>query len=335
MFKRNFSIDFVKSYLVFIMLLHHGIDFLISNNNYYYFYKYLRFVTGSFVFISGFLISNVYINKYNINDNIMYKRLLDRAIKLLLIFTILNIFINNTQIVEKIWEINLDMKLIFETIFTIYIAGDYRVVSFEILVPIAYTLICSGFLIYLLKYRFNKIKFISFILVVYCSFKFFNMKEAYNLRYLSLGLCGLALGFIEINKIENFFKTKFRLKGIVIISSIYLFLLHIFKLSYPFYIISILVNLSIAYFIGENLAFHNIVENKLLLIGRYSLISYLFQVMCYKIISKILIMIPNVAIRYIIGFLTTTTIMYMFIEFVEYSRKRIIYFNKIYKLVFL
>ena len=83
------ALDFTKGALVLIMVLYHWINYFIGNE--WGYYQYLRFLTPSFIFITGFMISNVYLSKYAVADSRLPKRLFTRGLKLLAIFVVLNL----------------------------------------------------------------------------------------------------------------------------------------------------------------------------------------------------------------------------------------------------
>ncbi len=85
------ALDFTKGALVLIMVLYHWIDYFIGST--LELFRYLRFLTPSFICISGFLISSVYLAKYDIRDNRIPKRLAERGLKILGIFVALNLLI--------------------------------------------------------------------------------------------------------------------------------------------------------------------------------------------------------------------------------------------------
>src|ERR1700735_1506044 len=85
--QRISALDFAKGALVLIMVLYHWINYFIGPD--WGYYRYLRFLTPSFIFITGFMISNVYLSKYPATDFRLPKRLLTRGLKLLTIFLVL------------------------------------------------------------------------------------------------------------------------------------------------------------------------------------------------------------------------------------------------------
>src|SRR5579872_443944 len=73
------ALDFTKGALVLIMVLYHWLNYFVGPQG--DIYKYLRFLTPSFIFITGFLISNVYLSKYGIADPRIPRRLVQRGLK--------------------------------------------------------------------------------------------------------------------------------------------------------------------------------------------------------------------------------------------------------------
>ena len=89
---RNQALDFAKGILVLFMILYHWINYFVSIGGPVF--RYLRFVPPSFIFVAGFLIANVYPAKYELGEIMVYKRLMVRGLKLLTLFTLLNVIAN-------------------------------------------------------------------------------------------------------------------------------------------------------------------------------------------------------------------------------------------------
>src|SRR5271163_3606077 len=87
--QRISGLDFTKGALVLIMVLYHWINYFIGPQ--WEYYQYLRFLTPSFIFITGFMISHVYLAKYDPADRRLSQRLFTRGLKLLAIFLALNV----------------------------------------------------------------------------------------------------------------------------------------------------------------------------------------------------------------------------------------------------
>src|SRR4029077_8662181 len=79
--RRHQALDGTKGLLFLFMVLYHWLNYFVSRDG--DFYKYLRFVTPSFIFITGFLITNVYLRRYRLGSVDLHTRLLVRGLKLI------------------------------------------------------------------------------------------------------------------------------------------------------------------------------------------------------------------------------------------------------------
>src|SRR5215471_992008 len=78
---RDTAIDFTKGVLVLFMVLYHWLNYFVGNDGRYY--DYLRFLTPSFIFITGFMISQIQLRRYDSSGRSLSKRLFVRGLKLL------------------------------------------------------------------------------------------------------------------------------------------------------------------------------------------------------------------------------------------------------------
>ena len=77
-----------KGVLVVFMVVYHSLNY---TTQYFLAFRYMAFLPPSFILIVGFLLSSVYSVRYQSNDWRLHKRLLQRGLKLVLLFTLLNI----------------------------------------------------------------------------------------------------------------------------------------------------------------------------------------------------------------------------------------------------
>src|SRR5215475_945473 len=89
------ALDMTKGVLVVAMLVYHSFNY---STDYTLGFKYLPFLPPSFILITGFLISRLYFNPKAARDASVYRRLLFKGFRLLLVFTILNVL---TQLVGR------------------------------------------------------------------------------------------------------------------------------------------------------------------------------------------------------------------------------------------
>src|SRR5579884_4227563 len=86
---RDTAIDFTKGALVLFMILYHWLNYFFGPHG--QFYDYLRFLTPSFIFITGFMISQILLRRYESSGRNLPKRLFVRGLKLLMVFLVLNL----------------------------------------------------------------------------------------------------------------------------------------------------------------------------------------------------------------------------------------------------
>ena len=104
-FSRDTAIDFTKGALVLFMVLYHWLNYFVGPQGQYY--DYLRFLTPSFIFITGFMISQIQLRRYENSGRSLSKRLFVRGLKLLLVFLVLNALVyaafSRVQVPHSVW----------------------------------------------------------------------------------------------------------------------------------------------------------------------------------------------------------------------------------------
>src|SRR6267378_291083 len=187
--QRLSALDFTKGALVLIMVFYHWINYFIGPQWPYYFY--LRFLTPSFIFITGFMISHVYFAKYDAADPRLPKRLFARGLKLMAIFIVLNvarIFIVPVLHTGVLVGNPLDLR----NIFSVFVSGNLpvagKLVAFYILVPISYLLMFSGAL--MLPYRFYRYTFHVVCVLLLSSILILGLigTQSQNLEFVTIGM---------------------------------------------------------------------------------------------------------------------------------------------------
>src|SRR6185436_19807687 len=126
---RNDALDFTKGALVLIMVLYHWLNYFVTLQ--WDVYRYLRFLTPSFILITGFIVSSVYLRKRN-NDAALYRRLWVRGAKLLLLFTALNVAVSAAT-TQNYNGAPLGVTAFTSNLYGVYVRGDGRA-AFDILV---------------------------------------------------------------------------------------------------------------------------------------------------------------------------------------------------------
>src|ERR1700674_2649874 len=142
------ALDFTKGALVLIMVLYHWLNYFVAS--YGFFYRYLRFLTPSFIFIAGFLISNVYLSRYQVSGTKLPGRLAARGLKILAVFIVLNVGIGvlvlNPQTGGRgVFELFTgDGAISIFLVSSNGVPGGAKTAAFYILVPIGYLFLLSA-----------------------------------------------------------------------------------------------------------------------------------------------------------------------------------------------
>src|SRR5437773_12328687 len=87
----NAAFDAVKGVLVLLMIVYHVMS--IASTAGAEAFRYVRFTSGSFIFISGFIVSRFFASSFEKDPAATSRKLLGRGLKVLLIFTALNVLI--------------------------------------------------------------------------------------------------------------------------------------------------------------------------------------------------------------------------------------------------
>ncbi len=237
------ALDFTKGTLVLIMVLYHWLNYF--HGAYGSVYRYLRFLPPSFIFISGFLISNAYFVKHGAADSRIPKRLMFRGLKILTLFFTLNLAISFVFFGFH----NLDFKNLVAVFVTgnVLIVGAGRAAAFYILVPISYLLLLSALLMVI--GRFHKYIFYVvcalFLLGIYVLN--LNGMASSNLELVAIGLMGLILGYIPIEKINDFTRHPY---AIALAFLLYTAAISLREPNYPLQVVGVLLTLMVIYLLG-------------------------------------------------------------------------------------
>src|SRR5687768_184813 len=133
---RDVALDFTKGVLVLLMVVYHWLNYFVSP--YGFGYRYIRFITPSFVFLAGFLVTNLLVARRNTNSAALSGRLLARGIKLLLVFTVLNLAVAAIEPPRPSGQLQ-GLASFIDAFPESYVTGEHT--SFFVLLPISYTLI--------------------------------------------------------------------------------------------------------------------------------------------------------------------------------------------------
>jgi peptidoglycan/LPS O-acetylase OafA/YrhL len=327
------ALDFTKGALVLIMVLYHWINYFIGPQ--WEYYQYLRFLTPSFIFITGFMISNVYLSKYDAAAPRLPKRLFTRGLKLLAIFVVLNVA--RTFVVPVLGTgVLVSNPLSLTNIFTIFVSGNLqlvggKLVSFSILVPISYLLSFSGALMF--PYRLYKYTFHVVCALLLLSILVLGLigAQSQNLEFVTVGMLGVLIGFIPIVVINDFVRHPFMLALAYVC---YVIAITFWDVPFPLLIVGVCLSVMVIYLVGTSGSESGTIRSEVILLGKYSLFGYISQIAILQILKASLRHFDLGLVLLSLSFLAAFALTIISVEVLDRARARVSSLDRLYKAVF-
>ena len=168
------------------------------------------------------------------------------------------------------------------------------------------------------------------VLFIYCSV---TDKVSFNLYYMSIGLNGITLGYFWREELLDHFSVK-KLYAILVLSTFYCLSLYLRENHYDFYFLSVLCSLMSIYIIAKCLNNNNLLFKNFVLLGKYSLIGYLSQILflqgLFRGVSASIVNGFNPILIIVITWVFVSIIS-LFVNFLRYKYKVL---NSIYNFIF-
>lgn len=324
------ALDFTKGALVLLMVVYHWINYFIGPQ--WPHYRYLRFLTPSFIFIAGFMISNVYLSKYDASDPRLVGRLFGRGLKLIAIFLVLNVarmWLLPTMSHRGVAPALLDSRALVET----FVTGSFtsKVVAFYILVPIAYLLMMSAPLMLSLRaFRY------SFHAACLSLFAIITMLDVYgrkspNLEIVAIGMLGLLAGFSPISVINRVVRHPYVLVAAYVL---YTIAITAWDVPYPLEVVGTCLTVMIIYLVGTVDGTLSWIRDEVNLLGKYSLWGYISQIAILQVLQAIFRHLGLNSPMFVISFAAALTLTVIAVEMVHRGRMRAGTIDKLYRAVF-
>lgn len=263
-------------------------------------YRFVFFVTGYFVFSSGYIIGSYYLEKLKKGQSweIGFKRIFVRALKLLIIV----LLANTAMAIRKSGHItSYDLVVITQKIISLLYVDRWDI-SLQVLLVIAATIVLGQILLYWFIKKRSAYLLSSIVLCFIFAIDYLTDGVFYYFwRYLLVGVTGVLTGaaFHSFFYTEHAGNTKFIFLGVVAIFlfSLFLFFTSISKAYY--FIVMHDVGLHVAAvlsgFVGINILLYFKYDEKkknphgvmgfFRTVGQYSLMVYLLQIILINLFS--------------------------------------------------
>lgn len=325
-------LDFTKGFLVITMVAYHTLNYFLDG--YHILYAYIGYVTQAFIFYSGFVSGTVYFNKLIANKKLVYKRLIVRGCKIILLFFVLNLLIH-ALFQKNFGNQDLGLHLFLDNITTVFLTGSDKIARFAILLPIGYVLLLSPVLISLHRYKYYAF---TIIIVFWLLADVMDVRGFFNLNCILTGIAGVFGGLIYNDQYKRLNIKQVRFAAVAIVL-IFLFIFIPFYsdprshyISYFLYIIVIVYNMHL---LCSFLNPAGLLIRQVLKFGQYSLYLYLAQIFILQIIKKILgFNLSSVSVIHFLLFIFVTLILVGLCYLTDFLRNRFTLMDKIYRFVF-
>jgi peptidoglycan/LPS O-acetylase OafA/YrhL len=279
------AFDFTKGALVLFMVLYHWLNYFHGPQG--EIYKYLRFLTPSFIFITGFLISHVHFAKYGVSSLNLSARLFVRGIKLLIVFVALNAVVSLFEPSSFVRNISLSQTT-FKYLNTVFGMGTMtgiesaKIAAFTILVPISYLLILSSALSIacgLFKYTFHVVCILALLFMAILDF---HGVQSTNLELVSVGLLGAVSGYASRNQLQRLVSQPW---VILCAYCVYLAAITIWDVSLYVQMVGACLTTALIYMVGMRTEDSKLLQSGFVLLGKYSLFGYIAQIAILQLLN--------------------------------------------------
>jgi peptidoglycan/LPS O-acetylase OafA/YrhL len=278
---RDEALDYVKGCLVLVMVLYHWLNYFFGLD--WWGYRYLRFLTPSFIFLTGFLVSHVYLARFPYDSPMLRRRLLQRGTKLLLLFVVLNVAVTAVELhtVEP-WRLAASWPVSRIAAVFLRSAGG---AAFGILLSIAYFLIAAPVVLQISKRSGLSLSAIAAVALgaAIC----LSLVGTGNLHaeMLSIAFVGLAVGAPEHRRVQNAVnKPGWLLLGYLL----YVVAITIFNVPFWLQIIGVCLSVALLYAIGLVHRQPAGLRQQIIDLGKYSLFAYVVQIAVLQILRRAL-----------------------------------------------
>ena len=313
------------------MVLYHWLNYFVGPQGQYY--SYLRFLTPSFIFISGFMISRIHLSRHENSGRHLAKRLTVRGFKLLALVFLLNAIVSFSP--ARFGAHHSDLASL-RNICRVFIVANptasasQKSVAFSMLVPIAYLLILSAGLVILTKRQRQAFRYALFVLIVAVMLSYaYGMVSSY-LDLLMIGVLGVVIGFAEQRQMAFVLGHPYVL---MVLYCCYLAAITIWDVTLPLQVISVLLTTALLYIAGSGRA-PGAAWRRTVLLGKYSLLGYISQIAILQGLRRMSWLSHNGVGVLLASLLLGMLLTVMVVETADFARRRSTLADGLYRLVF-
>jgi hypothetical protein len=314
-----------KGILVLLMVAYHTLNY---TNQYHLAFRYLSFLPLSFIVITGFLLSTVYSPRYAAGNLNLPRRLMLRGVRLLVLFTLLNIIAQFVR--SPAYGHSVGIAGFFQHWEAVYLIGGSRMAVFEVLLPIAYLLLLAPCLIAIAQRYASFLLVASTLLVLTCALLDQFAIALVNVTFLGAGIVGMLAGRVlpEASILGRFVWLTLLAYVVYFPLGVTRGWVFLIQLLGAFTALALICGVSVR--LGRKGWWHE----RVMQIGRYSLVSYIAQIAILQVLSRIIGRPDPLSVPALMLLVSTLVLTSLLVEATEWLRNRSTGISKLYSAVF-
>jgi hypothetical protein len=160
-----------------------------------------------------------------------------------------------------------------------------------------------------------------------------NRLQSGNLELLTIGLLGVILGYIPLEKINGFIRHPYLL---ITAYLCYIYAITIWNALYPLQIVGVCLSLALLYLLGSKSGEPGRARSQMILLGKYSLLGYIAQIAILQLLRRGLLFINagHAIFTLVLSFLAVVALTMIAVVAVDRARARLSVVDGLYKSVF-
>jgi peptidoglycan/LPS O-acetylase OafA/YrhL len=273
--------------------------------------KYLEFLPPSFIFITGFLIGKVYLAKYRVGGFAVQRRLIVRGVKLLLIFTALNV--GAALLFSKNYNARtLAVGNLLDNAADVYLTGNGRWAIFQVLVPISYLLIIAAGLLKLCQSGKWFLRCLCAAVFAVIGILGRSGVELGTVNLLAFGILGMLFGYIPDRQLADSVHFVY---WVALVYVGYIYAVSVWGYVYWLQVVGVCLSVALLYMV-------NVLSRRVIWLGQYSLFAYILQIAVLQVLIRVL---PRAGIeqgKFVVAMVATSATIVLAVEVLRFCRSK-------------
>ena len=275
---RDAALDFTRGALVLCMIVYHAVNYSGADPA---ILRHLRFLPGAFVFLAGFGVGRIYLQRWVAGDAGVARRLWWRGVRILMLFLALNVTAH--ALMPASYNRRLELAEFAERLDVILGPGGVRAAVFGVLLPIAYVLAACGAALALGRRGRQAVLLVGALVFGTAAMLATVSSLPFNLELAGLGFLGVLSGCVAFGRMPSALRHPMALLFVCTA------LQAVLTRGEPGFALTttlITMTLALLYVVGRRVSTEAPGLPVILLLGRNSLLAYLLQIAALQLLFR-------------------------------------------------